>query len=334
MPTCDSIPTEEKVLPYVVDGYTQDTYMYGYHSSYHSNSRNRAFNTPLVTDDRPESRFLMGSEIELAFKSDAKRTEFCANKSNWYCCENDGSLSGNAPMELITIPLHPGDATNPDFWKPLCKKLSSMGARSWTNNSTGHHVHISRSLFCNPSASISEQYRQIRTSISKVVALYALLIEDNPKAHRVFGRTECYQQVKLKEKTIAKLVKAVPNIMTQHPEVYQVFMDTVREANTRRTCEVNTQNKYTIEFRMGKGSICAERIAAINEFVMLFSMWAVSVRIGTNSTLEDFENYMKEKVRDNSWLLHFYFDLPAPDGSRETAPNPRNKDVCRDDSDM
>ena len=33
--------------------------------------------------------------------------------------ENDGSLSGSAPMELITIPLHPEDATNPDFWRPL-----------------------------------------------------------------------------------------------------------------------------------------------------------------------------------------------------------------------
>lgn len=334
MPTVTTIPDSEKVAPYVAEGYTQDAYMYGYHSRYHCNSGNRVFNTPLVTDERPASRVLMGSEIELAFRSESKRTEFCDNKSNWYCCENDGSLTGNAPVELITIPLHPDDATNPDFWRPLLTTLSSMGARSWTNNSTGHHVHVSRALFCNPEATIATQYRQVRTAISKMAALYAMFIEDNESAHRVFGRKTCYNQYKMKDEYISKFAEVIPDLLIKEPRLYQILLSSVKNANRQRTCEINTLNSHTVEFRMGKGSLSPERVAAINEFVLLFCKWSMQVRIGENCTLESFETYMKENVRDNSWLLHFYFNTPSPDGTRESAPNPRGNGRCDDAEDM
>lgn len=326
--------TESANAPYIIAGYTNDTQMRGYHSSYHSQSGNRVFNRPLVTPERPASRFFMGSEIELAFKSESKRREFCDNPSNWYCCENDGSLSGAAPMELITIPLHPDDATNPDFWRPLCKKLSAMGARSWTNNTTGHHVHVSRSLFCDPEASVTTQYRQVRTAVGKMSTLYALFIEDNPKAHSVFGRTKCYSQVKLKDPTIARIAEIIPNVLTKEPKMYELLTSTVRSANRNRTCEVNLLNRHTVEFRMGKGSICAERIAAINEFVLLFSKWAVGVRVDDSCSLEAFEKYMRENVRPNSWLCHYYFNEASPDGKKTEAPKPRGNNVCTDDTDM
>lgn len=334
MPITQTINDEDKVMPYVLDTYTQDSYMYGYHSSYHSNSSSRVFNKPLVTEDRPESHFFMGSEIELAFRSSSDRSEFCDHGSNWYCCENDGSLSGAAPMELITIPLHPDDATNPDFWRPLTKVLSAKGARSWTNNSTGHHVHVSRSLFCNPNAALSTQYRQMRTAVGKLTALYALFIEDNPAAHRVFGRKTCYNQVKMKDSTLVKFTEAVPDLLVTNPKAYQILVETVRNANSRRTCEINTLNRNTIEFRMGKGSLCPERIAAINEFVLLFCKWSMQVRLNKECTLDSFEKYMNENVRENSWLPHFYFNTPSPDGKRTSAPNPRDNGRCSDDEDM
>lgn len=334
MPTTQSIDADAKVSPYVNENYTQDNYMYGYHSGYHSQSYNRVFNHPISSDSRPDSRYLMGSEIELAFRSESARREFCDHKTNWYCCENDGSLSGSAPMELITIPLHPEDATNPDFWRPLLSELSSKGARSWTNNTTGHHVHISRTIFCNPDAALSTQYRQMRTAVGKLTALYAMFIEDNENAHRVFGRKVCYNQVKMKDETIAKFTEAVPDMMISEPKLYQILVSSVKSANQRRTCEINTLNKHTIEFRMGKGSLCPERVAAINEFVLLFCLWTMKVRIGKDCNLAAFEQFMKDNVRENSWLLHFYFNTPSPDGKRENAPNPRGNGRCSDEEDM
>jgi hypothetical protein len=85
---------------------------------------------------------------------------------------------------------------------------------------------------------------------------------------------------------------------------------------------------------MGKGSLCPERVAAINEFVLLFCLWTMKVRLGKDCTLAAFEQFMKENVRENSWLLHFYFNTPSPDGKRESAPNPRGNGRCSDEEDM
>lgn len=318
--------------PFINDNYSSDRLKSGY-NSYHTNSGDRIFNTPVEIEGRKPSRFFMGSEIEMAFKSESKRREFCSNESNWYVCESDGSLVGAAPMELITIPLHPDDATNPEFWRPLCKKLSSMGARSWANSSTGHHVHVSRTLFCDPEASIERQYVQARTGIKKMCALYALFIEDNECAQRVFGRKRCYNQCKMKDTVSTTLSETVPDLMVKEPKLYNLIVKAVTDSSHTRTREVNTRNEHTIEFRMGKGSICAERIAAINEFVLLFCLWTMQVKLGAACTLRDFEAYMRAHTRPDSWLCHFYFNEPSPNGEKQTAPSPRTSTSPLDDDD-
>lgn len=334
MPTVNNPDESSLRAPYVNDKYTKTTCMRGYHSGYHACANSRAFSTPVLQEGETEAQFLMGNELELAFSRSAARQEFCDNLSNWYCCESDGSLSGTAPMELITIPLRPEDATDPDFWRPLCKKLSEMGARSWSNNTTGLHVHIGRGIFCKLDASVSAQYRQARAGIGKLSALYALFIEDNPKAHRVFGRKRCYQQIKMKDRTISKFAEVIPDLMVRDPRLYKVLVEAVRESHGRRTCEVNTLPSRTIEFRMGKGSIKAERIAAINEFCLLFCKWTLQVSLKKNCSLENFEEFMRANVRENSWLTYYYFGERTIDEQPEVAPNPRGSEICEDSCDM
>lgn len=312
------MPTEEEdnlEAPYYNDHYTKVNLMYGMHG-YHSGDRN--LNIPV--ESMPPTNFFIGNELEMAFKTERARDAFCDKSSNWYVCERDSSIRGNGPLELITIPLHPDDACNPEFWEPLCTALTAGGARSWTNDSTGHHVHISRSFFVDKNAPPAEQYLMFRNAVKKMASLYALFIEDNPSAHFVFGRTRCYSQTKMKGPTVSAIAEITPQLMLSNTSLYYLLEKDATK--TERYMEVNTRPSQTVEFRMGKGSINEFRIAAINEFVLLFSKWSRGMSIESpQCTLDNFEEYLRDNANKNGILCNLYFNEPYKDG--KMPPQPR-----------
>ena len=126
----------------------------------------------------------------------------------------------------------------------------------------------------------------------------------------------------MKDETIAKFTEAVPDMMISEPKLYQILVSSVKgRLTSRHTCEINTLNKHTIEFRMGKGSLCPERVAAVNEFVLLFCLWTMKVRVGKDCNLAAFEQFMKENVREqlaSSFLISIL--LPLTVSAKEVPP--------------
>jgi len=269
-----------------------------YHSSI---SRNRF----LVEGQYPTA----GVEIETissAYSGEHVRKLLDDLRSNWFHFERDGSLDdehgGEYGFELITEPLPPRVYRNPDTWIGL-ENILSPWLESFDHSCTGLHVHVGLNQF-QDFDSIPIANRTSRMYIGKVMAMLVYyFIADASFVDRVclrkqtrFCRTPSdrllfegshrlsssgmtgYEFIDL---AVGKLVaqntgdwyrgvgSAISNPSTPPP-----FCQYSLSGTTEHGTEVNTQHKYTIEFRRGKGTLHSLSIHRMVELMTMIVRYA------------------------------------------------------------
>lgn len=247
----------EWVQPRIIGDFISDKYdtgtIYSGQGGYHSHHGQR-LNEPV--DEFKGHR--IGVELEVECKSSADFDKVKATKSNWFYQERDGSL-GAYGDEIITIPLLPKDAKNVDFWKPLITFLNKH-AESWRRSSCGLHVHIGREILGRDAESRSE-------TLGKLLYFYHHLIDENPTAkmlnEKVYGRAHTYSEQSGKSE-IGNAVRIIGQEVLKDKAICDKLKKGMTDASSNgRYYDINLENRATIEFRKGKGSISAERITAV-----------------------------------------------------------------------
>lgn len=267
------------------DGFISDHYeadilyqdMHGYH--YHHGLR---MNQPTI----PFRGHRIGVELEVEFEDEDDRDDFEENKSNWFYLERDGSLSDYG-CEIITIPLLPKDAKDVEFWKPLTSYLSGK-AKSWDTNTCGLHVHIGREI-------LGKNDEQQSETIGRLLYLYHHYIKDTRLNIKIYGRECGYHdhdgktEIGGAAKTIGGDVFKIKDLSTR------IKNEAIRKSNEERYFDINITNDHTIEFRKGRGSLRANRIAMVVEYSERMCIYAKTTP-WPQISYDDFVCYLKATV--------------------------------------
>ena len=282
--TDDSISQD----PMINDKYENMTYTgqysYHYHHGYH-------LNAPIA----PFKGHRIGIELEVEFDNSDDRDEFNSIASNWFYRERDGSL-GNYGVEIITIPLLPQDAKDVEMWEGLCQRLRK--AKSWDTGRCGLHVHIGREILGK-----NEDIRQ--ETLGRMLYLYHEFLKQTRLNVKIFGRERGYhdENGQTMESRAAKILgNGIFKDASIKDKVKQSLID---KGDETRYFDINLQNTATIEFRKGKGSINAKRIAMVIEWCEIICKYSRQTpwsQIG----YEDFVNYAKIVAKGES--LKAYLD--------------------------
>ena len=269
--TDDSISQD----PMINDKYENMTYTgqysYHYHHGYH-------LNAPIA----PFKGHRIGIELEVEFDNSDDRDEFNSIASNWFYRERDGSL-GNYGVEIITIPLLPQDAKDVEMWEGLCQRLRK--AKSWDTGRCGLHVHIGREILGK-----NEDIRQ--ETLGRMLYLYHEFLKHTRLNVKIFGRERGYhdENGQTMESRAAKILgNGIFKDASIKDKVKQSLID---KGDETRYFDINLQNTATIEFRKGKGSINAKRIAMVIEWCEIICKYSRQTpwsQIG----YEDFVHYAK-----------------------------------------
>lgn len=277
---------------FVLDSYTTDSMYTGMHSYHHSHDA--SMNRPVK--EMKEGAYRIGVELEIEAKSSSNRSKINRVKSNWFFQESDGSL-GSYGVELITIPLLPKDAMSMGTWSPLVDFLSPL-ADSWSRDSCGLHIHIGKEAFGK-----DEDSRQ--ATLGKLLYFYySKGLKDTPWNIKVFGRRRTYSEADFKCKeadAVAVLGEELMKDAKIREKVDKGLKDT---ANRTRYYDINVQNSATIEFRKGKGSICAERIVSVITYCDLMVKY-VRNRDWDMLSVEDFLDFIRAKAPKSSPIFRY-----------------------------
>lgn len=269
--TDDSISQD----PMINDKYENMTYTgqhyYHYHHGCHLNAPMVRFNGHRI-----------GIELEVEFDNSEDRDEFNSIASNWFYRERDGSL-GNYGVEIITIPLLPQDAKDEEMWRSLCERLRK--ARSWDTGRCGLHVHIGREILGK-----NEDVRQ--ETLGRMLYLYHEFLKQTRLNVKIFGRERGYHDEN-GQTMESRAAKVLGNGIFKDASVKdRVKQSLIDKGDETRYFDINLQNPATIEFRKGRGSINAKRIAMVIEWCEIICKYSRQTpwsQIG----YEDFVNYAK-----------------------------------------
>lgn len=272
----------ENITDFFSDNYRRTTIYSGLHSyHYHHGERK---NEPA----QPYSGHRIGVELEVCFNSEGERDVFVDKESNWLFRERDSSLESFG-CEIITIPLLPNDAKNVDFWKVLTDDLQGH-ARSWETSCCGLHVHIGREILGRNEEERSE-------TLGKLLYLYHHCVKDMYMNGRIYGRTTGYHEADGKTdvgNAVSLLGKEVLGIKSVQDNIKNSM---TRRSSSDRYYDINITNSPTIEFRKGKGSINAKRIAAVVEYNEKLCLYAKNTP-WTQISQEDFVAYLNATASD------------------------------------
>lgn len=210
--------------------------------------------------------FRVGIELEVEFNTEDLRDEFNQAPSNWFYRESDGSL-GNYGCEIITIPLLPKDAKSANFWKPLTDALQDK-ATSWDTGRCGLHVHVGREAFGKTAEEQSE-------TIGKLLYLYHHIVKDTAFNTKVYGRDRSYNEHDGKTDEGNAVALLGGEKLLRDKDICKKVGDAMKcRAEDSRYFDINLQNSATVEFRKGRGSINAERIAMVVEYNLMLVKFA------------------------------------------------------------
>lgn len=244
----------------------------------------------------------IGVELEVEFGSSSKRGTFTDIKTNWFYCERDGSLGSNG-CEIITIPLHPNDAKNPEFWKPLCDTLVSLEAKSWDTSTCGCHVHIGREV-------LGKDDDEKSQTLGKLLYFYHEYLKDALGNCKIYGRTHGYHDTICKT-DISTAVKTLGSSVLKDKDVREKLDKSMKDrSQATRYFDINVMNSATIEFRKGRGSLNPERIAMIVEWSELIVSYAKFTH-WKNISMETFKTFIKMKSGLSPMTMKYiedYFD--------------------------
>ena len=261
--------------PMINDKYENMTYTGQYSYHYHHGCH---LNEPIA----PFKGHRIGIELEVEFDCSEDRNDFNSIPSNWFYRERDGSL-GNYGVEIITIPLLPQDAKDEEMWRSLCERLRK--AKSWDTGRCGLHVHIGREILGK-----NEDIRQ--ETLGRMLYLYHEFLKQTRLNVKIFGRERGYhdENGQTMESRAAKVLgNGIFKDASIKDKVKQSLID---KGDETRYFDINLQNPATIEFRKGRGSINAKRIAMVIEWCEIICKYSRQTpwsQIG----YEDFVNYAK-----------------------------------------
>lgn len=272
---------ESEFDDYISDRYTE-TRLYRGFGSYHSH-HGCQFNTP----KRGTSKYLVGIELEVEFTERCHRDDFVSKDSNWFYCESDGSLGSNG-CEIITIPLHPQDAMDRDFWNPLVDSIKDV-AESWNTGRCGLHVHVSRTVLGNTADLQTE-------NLGKLLYLYHHHLKDTRVNIEIYGRSRGYNENDGTTKygdAVATIGKEILKTKGIKEKLSAEMRD---KASSTRYFDINVQNSETIEFRKGRGSINSKRIVSVIEWCLLMCEY-VKITPWQQIDYQDFISWVKIAVK-------------------------------------
>lgn len=279
------------------------------------------------TDPNSEDHFRIGVELEMCFKDGQAAWKFFDEPRNWYKLETDGSLSGGQEQaELITVPLKTECACDPEFWKPICDEIASKTGYAWNNESCGFHVHASAigllkklprgvsplGHFADPD--MPESVRsEIRTRIKEAkraaATLYTFCADSTKMSNRVFGRKAGHYRTSMVSFDNVKKAKECLDFFglqqLNTKPAFKKVKDAMPSGDHYAAC--NITNNMTVEFRQGKGTTNANRIAAVCMYVTLFirfcQRYAEKDRISI--TANSFNNFVIKNTPEGHPLRGF-----------------------------
>ena len=250
-----SAPLRER---FINPNYEVETIYSGKHA-YHSH--HEGYQNKLL--QQSDERYRIGVELEIVAINRRTYDEIVNSSSNWFYMERDGSLP-DLGIELITVPLGVEDARSAEFWRPLCEWLSSR-AVSESQESTGLHVHIGRG------ALTSSDRAKNRMSLGKLLYFYHHIVLDGGRNEefnaKLYGRRHGYHDPGGKTET-GELALCMPqDTMDNNERARNILANAMLEkTGEARYFDINLQNSSTIEFRKGKGTLNADKIAAIVQY--------------------------------------------------------------------
>lgn len=239
------------------------------------------------TKPNPEG-YRFGIEMEVEFEYEDDLEAFNDVASNWFYRERDGSLDDYG-CEIITVPLLPSDAKNPEFWHQLVDRIDDYAS---TSSNCGLHIHVSREI-------LGEESEQADT-LGKLLYLYHHLIEETRMNRDVFGRDHGYHAYdgKTVEGNAIKLFGE--NLLLNENIKKKVMHSVINRSNMERYFDINITNDATIEFRKGAGTTNPEKIAGMVEYCELMCLYARKTRWNKIS-FEGFKAYLTKQVKGD-WL--------------------------------
>lgn len=286
LPSTEDEQPVEDVENFISDMYETRMRYSGYHS-YHSHHGDY-MNLP-TTSYRGHR---IGVELEVEFNDDDLRDDFVDKTSNWFYLESDGSL-GDYGCEIITIPLRPQEAKSEDFWSPLTNYLKDK-ARSWDTGRCGLHVHIGREILGRSEEEQSE-------TLGKLLYLYHHYVKDTRLNIKIYGRERGYHDQDGKTQVGESIKILGKDVLKVQSAKAAVKKEMISKSNRDRYFDINIRNSATIEFRKGRGSINAKRIAMVVDYSERMCIYAKSTpwqQIG----YEDFVKFLKSTVQNPNLL--------------------------------
>lgn len=288
--TTTTAPVEEGA--FILKGY-ETTSIYTGQRGYHS-SHSTAMNQPI--DGLKDGQYRIGVELEVEAKSASLRREINRIKSNWFMQESDGSLSDERGIEFVTIPLLPKDAKSLKTWTPLVDYLKDR-ATSWRSTRCGLHVHIGREAF-------GKDENERQATLGKLLFFYYENIKPTDWNTKIFGRSTTYSERTFNCKESQAIKTLGMDLMKDKKIRDKVDKGLKETARVTRYFDINVQNEHTVEFRKGKGSICADRISAIVTYCDLMVRYCKKTA-WDKMTSEGFVAYVKKNAPKTSMLFRF-----------------------------
>lgn len=237
----------------------------------------------------------IGVELEVEFDTESAAREFKSSKSNWFFLEHDGSIGqyGWDGVEIITIPLRPQDARDPEFWFEGLTQHIANNARSWdTNGRCGLHVHIGNERLGGHPLAIEENQ-------AKLIYFHEHFLKGHPMTEAVYGRARSYHEADGRTDHGAELSHCREVLKTDRKKQIELKDATRCDRNLNyRYHAINITNSKTTEFRLGKGSLNPMRIAAVVEYCDLQCEYAKGINWGQMS-VEDFIDFLRLRASDN-----------------------------------
>lgn len=237
----------------------------------------------------------IGVELETEFLSLAAASDFAESESNWFYLEHDGSIGvhGWDGIEIITVPLRPSDATNPTFWSEELTSHIAADARSWdTNGRCGLHVHVGNERLGGHPLTIQENQ-------AKLIYFHEHFLKGHDITKAVCGRGRSYHEVNGMTEMGVEMTQKRDLLLKSRKLQEELTRATRNGTNTNlRYHAINITNSATTEFRLGKGSLNPQRIAAVVEWCDLQCAYVRTHNWGQLS-LEDFFLYLSIRASDN-----------------------------------
>lgn len=223
---------------------------------HHDNNQSELTFRRMPDDDASVTEYL-GVELEVehdGYLSNSSLSEIAKEVSEvvpWdLMIKHDGSLSYGYEMvsDPCTLRFHLEEFP----WENICETNIRNGMRSDQADNCGLHVHVSRK-------SLGEDETEQDMTIAKLIILFERFeLEIEKFSRRSSARWASFYKLKADKTNFSEVSKEMCDVLDNHKNC---------GSSGNRYVAINLTNKYTIEFRVFKGSLNIETLKATIEFV-------------------------------------------------------------------